>query len=60
MFLVSPKCATSSVHFIIIILLILTIYGNKNYEASYNGLGHAVAQLTEALHYKLEGSGFDS
>jgi hypothetical protein len=24
------------------------------------GSGHAVAQLVEALHYKLEGHGFDS
>jgi hypothetical protein len=27
---------------------------------SLNGGGHAVAQLVEALHYKLEGHGFDS
>jgi hypothetical protein len=27
---------------------------------SLNGEGHAVAQLVEALHYKLEGNGFDS
>jgi DNA polymerase III gamma/tau subunit len=24
------------------------------------GMGHAVAQLVEALHYKREGRGFDS
>jgi hypothetical protein len=51
-------CATSSVH--LIIILILTIYSNKNYEAPYNALGYAVVQLVEALRYKLEGCGFDS
>jgi hypothetical protein len=30
------------------------------FVATYSNLGHAVAQLVEALRYKPEGRGFDS
>jgi len=54
---VSPINATSSVHLIITFTQTIRY---KNYEAPYNALRYAVAQLVEALHYKLEGCGFDS
>ena len=59
--LLDPECKGSQLRNVDICLSVDTAELRRRFHSSsYYNDGHAVAQLVEALHYKLECRGFDS